>query len=91
MILEVKNLVSGYQNKRVLHGLAFGMEDGEVVGTIGHNGGGKTTLLKTLFGLLSPWEGQVFFRGHEITGRKPGFNVKEGIAYMPQGDRKSVV
>jgi branched-chain amino acid transport system ATP-binding protein len=85
MILEVKNLVSGYQNKRVLHGLAFGMEDGEVVGTIGHNGGGKTTLLKTLFGLLSPWEGQVFFRGHEITGRKPGFNVKEGIAYMPQG------
>jgi len=85
MILEVKNLVSGYHNKRVLHGLSFSMEDGEVVGTIGHNGGGKTTLLKSLFGLLSPWEGRVFFRGHEITGRKPGSNVKEGIAYMPQG------
>ena len=85
MILEVKNLVSGYHNKRVLHGLSFGMEDGEVVGTIGHNGGGKTTLLKSLFGLLAPWEGQVFFRGHEITGLKPGSNVKEGIAYMPQG------
>ena len=56
-----------------------------MVGTIGHNGAGKTTLLKSLFGLLSPWEGQVFFRGHEITGRKPGANVKEGIAYMPQG------
>jgi branched-chain amino acid transport system ATP-binding protein len=85
MILEVKKLVSGYHNKRVLHGLSFSMEDGEVVGTIGHNGAGKTTLLKSLFGLLSPWEGQVFFRGHEITGRKPGANVKEGIAYMPQG------
>jgi branched-chain amino acid transport system ATP-binding protein len=85
MILEVKNLVGGYQNKRVLHGISLAMEDGEVVGTIGHNGAGKTTLLKSLFGLLSPWEGQVLFRGQEITGRKPDANVKEGIAYMPQG------
>jgi branched-chain amino acid transport system ATP-binding protein len=85
MILEVKNLVAGYQNKRVLHSLSCDLEDGEVVGTIGHNGAGKTTFLKALFGLLAPWEGHVFFRGHEITGRKPGLNVKEGIAFMPQG------
>ncbi|MDI6753570.1 MAG: ABC transporter ATP-binding protein [Thermodesulfobacteriota bacterium] len=85
MILEVKNLVGGYQNKRVLHGLSFSMGDGEVVGTIGHNGAGKTTLLKSLFGLLPPWEGQILFRSHDITGRKPDSNVKEGIAYMPQG------
>jgi branched-chain amino acid transport system ATP-binding protein len=85
MIFEVKNLASGYHNKRVLQGISFGLEDGEVVGAIGHNGAGKTTLLKTLFGLLPPWEGQVFFRKHEITGRKPESNVREGIAYMPQG------
>ena len=85
MILEVKNLASGYQNKQVLQGISFGLEDGEVVGTIGHNGAGKTTLLKSLFGLLPPWEGQVFFRSHEITGRKPDSNVKEGMVYMPQG------
>jgi len=85
MILEVKNLTGGYQNKRVLHGITFRMEDGEVMGIIGHNGAGKTTLLKSLFGLLSPWAGQVLFRGDEITGRKPEANVKEGIAYMPQG------
>jgi branched-chain amino acid transport system ATP-binding protein len=85
MILEVKNLASGYHNKRVLQEISFGLEDGEVVGTIGHNGAGKTTLLKTLFGLLPSWEGQVFFRGREITGRKPESNVREGIAYMPQG------
>lgn len=85
MILEVRNLVAGYQNKKVLRGLSFDMEEGEVVGTIGHNGAGKTTLLKSLFGLLLPWEGQVFFRGHEITGRKPGLNVNEGITFMPQG------
>jgi len=85
MILEVRNLVAGYQNKKVLRGLSFNMEEGEVVGTIGHNGAGKTTLLKSLFGLLPPWEGQVLFRGHEITGRKPGLNVNEGITFMPQG------
>jgi len=85
MILEVKDLVSGYQNKRVLHGISLAMEDGEVVGTIGHNGAGKTTLLKSLFGILPPWEGRILFRGREITGRKPGFNVKDGIAFMPQG------
>jgi len=85
MILEVKNLASGYQNKQVLQGISFVLEDGEVVGTIGHNGAGKTTLLKSLFGLLPPWEGQVFYRNQEITGRKPESNVKEGIVYMPQG------
>jgi len=85
MLLEVKHLVSGYQNKKVLRGLSFEMEEGEVVGTIGHNGAGKTTLLKSLFGLLPPWEGQILFRGQEIAGRKPGLNVKEGIAFMPQG------
>jgi len=85
MILEVKDLVGGYQNKKVLRGLSFQIEDGEILGTIGHNGAGKTTLLKSLFGLLAPWEGQIFFRGHEISGRMPGLNVKEGIAFMPQG------
>jgi branched-chain amino acid transport system ATP-binding protein len=85
MILEVRNLVVGYQNKRILRGLSFHIEDGEILGTIGHNGAGKTTLLKSLFGLLPPWEGQVLFRGHEIASRKPDLNVKEGIAFMPQG------
>jgi branched-chain amino acid transport system ATP-binding protein len=85
MILQVKNLVGGYHNKRVLQGITFDIEEGEVVGTIGHNGAGKTTLLKSLFGLLPPWEGQVLFRGREITGRKPDSNVKQGIVYMPQG------
>lgn len=85
MILEVKNLVSGYQNKRVLHGLTFQMEDGEVIGTIGHNGAGKTTLLKSLFGLVPPWEGQVIYQGRNIVRRNPEDNVKEGIAFMPQG------
>lgn len=85
MILEVKNLVSGYQNKRVLRSLSCGLQSGEIAGVIGHNGAGKTTLLKTLFGMLLPWEGQVFFKGREITGRKPGLNIQEGIAYMPQG------
>ncbi len=85
MILKVRDLVSGYQNKRVLHGLSLEMEEGEVIGTIGHNGAGKTTFLKSLFGLLPPWGGQIIYQGRNITGRKPELNVREGIAFMPQG------
>ncbi len=85
MILEVRDLVSGYQNKRVLHGLSLQMAEGEVMGVIGHNGAGKTTFLKSLFGLLVPWEGQIIYEGRNIAGRKPEINVQEGIAFMPQG------
>ncbi len=85
MILEVRDLVSGYQNKRVLHGLSLQMAEGDVMGAIGHNGAGKTTFLKSLFGLLVPWEGQIIYQGRNIAGRKPEINVQEGIAFMPQG------
>lgn len=85
MILEVRELVSGYQNKKVLHGMNLQMEEGDVIGTIGHNGAGKTTLLKSLFGLIQPWEGEVIYQGRDITGRRPEINVQEGIAFMPQG------
>ena len=85
MILQIRNLVAGYQNKEVLHGLHYDLQEGEIAGAIGHNGAGKTTLLKALFGLLPPWKGEILFRGYDITGRKPVSNVKEGIAFMPQG------
>jgi branched-chain amino acid transport system ATP-binding protein len=85
MILEVRDLVSGYQNKKVLHGLNLEMEDGDVIGIIGHNGAGKTTFLKTLFGLVPPWEGEIIYKGRNIAGRRPELNVQEGIAFMPQG------
>lgn len=85
MILQVRDLVSGYHNKRVLHGLNLQMEEGEVIGIIGHNGAGKTTFLKSLFGLLPPWAGEVIYQERNIAGRKPEINVQEGMAFMPQG------
>lgn len=85
MILEVRDLVSGYHNKKILHGLNLQMEKGDVIGTIGHNGAGKTTFLKSLFGLIQPWTGEVIYQGRNIAGRKPEINVQEGIAFMPQG------
>lgn len=85
MILKVNDLVCGYQNKRVLQGISLQMEEGDVIGTIGHNGAGKTTLLKSLFGLLQPWAGEIIYRERNIAGRKPEVNVQEGISFMPQG------
>jgi len=85
MLLEVKKLVSGYQKKGVLRRVSLDVEEGEIVGVIGHNGAGKTTLLKSIFGLLRPWAGEVIYGGKDITGRSTALNVRDGLSYMPQG------
>jgi branched-chain amino acid transport system ATP-binding protein len=85
MLLEVKELVSGYLKKRVLRGVSLDVAEQEIVGVIGHNGAGKTTLLKSIFGLLHPWGGEVIYGGENITGRSTALNVRDGLSYMPQG------
>jgi branched-chain amino acid transport system ATP-binding protein len=52
---------------------------------LGHNGAGKTSLMRTLFGLLPPRAGRVRFAGRDITGRRPAENVADGLAFIPQG------
>ena len=84
-LLEVSGLAAGYGKKRVLHGLDLALHAGEILLVLGHNGAGKTTLLQTIFGLLPPMAGRVSFDGHEITGRAPAANVRDGIALVPQG------
>jgi branched-chain amino acid transport system ATP-binding protein len=85
MILEASALVTGYGKKQVLHGVSARVDAGEIVAIIGHNGAGKTTLLRALFGLLPAWRGDVSYRGTSITGRRPALNVRDGLAFVPQG------
>lgn len=85
MLLEAKELVVGYRKKKALRGVSLDVEEGEIVGIIGHNGAGKTTLLKSLFGLLPIWGGKIIYDGQDITGRKTELNVRDGLTYMPQG------
>jgi ABC-type branched-subunit amino acid transport system ATPase component len=57
------------------------------VALLGPNGAGKSTVLKTIFGLLRAWDGVVMWNGVAIQNRRPAQNVRDGLAYVPQGSR----
>lgn len=84
-ILEVKSLSGGYGRVPILHGIDFQVRENEVVGILGHNGMGKTTLLKTLMGFLPATSGQIRYHQNEITRQSPHERAGAGIGYVPQG------
>lgn len=81
-LLSVENLRASYGAKQVVFGVDFAVRPGEVVGIIGHNGAGKTTVLHTVFGTHKPDGGVVRYRGADVTGRKPGRNVRDGMTMV---------
>ncbi len=84
-ILSVEDLHSGYGRIPILGGVTLSVRAGEFVGILGHNGMGKTTLLRTLMGYLPATAGQVRFEGADITRRSPTARARLGIGYVPQG------
>ena len=84
-MLEVQDLVVGYGEEEVLHGVSIQVSQGECLAILGPNGAGKTTLLKTVMGVLRPRRGKILFRDQEITGRPPSEILKSGVSYVPQG------
>ncbi len=84
-LLEVEGLRGGYGRIPVLHGVTFHVDEGEVVGLLGHNGMGKTTLLKTVMGFLPVSAGRVSFDGETITSEPPHERSRMGLGYVPQG------
>ncbi|MGF1630864.1 MAG: ABC transporter ATP-binding protein [Kiloniellaceae bacterium] len=84
-MLQVSGLESGYGGSRVLRGIAFGVAQGESVALLGRNGMGKTTLLRSIMGLLPALAGEIRFAGARIDGRRPENVAKAGIAFVPQG------
>jgi amidase len=85
MILEVEGLCSGYGRVPVLHGIDLKVAEGEIVGILGHNGMGKTTLLKTLMGTVAATSGTVVFDGVDVTRLPAHERNRMGLAYVPQG------
>lgn len=85
-VLEVRDLVAGYGEVEVLHGVSLRVAAGEIVAVIGPNGAGKSTLMKAIVGLLRPRAGQVLFLGEEISGLPPEQLVARGLCYVPQAD-----
>ncbi len=85
MMLEVEGLHSGYGAIPVLNGLSLDVAEGSFVGILGHNGMGKTTLLKTLIGILPATGGQIRLDGRPIDRLPSHARARRGIGYVPQG------
>ncbi len=85
MLLSAFELRSGYGTSDVLQDVGITVEHGEVVGVLGRNGVGKTTLMKTLIGLLPARNGSVIFRGQDVTSLSADRRARLGIGYVPQG------
>lgn len=78
-LLEIKNLYKNYGEKQVLNNITLTVPRGKIIGLLGQNGTGKTTLIKLINGLLTPTEGKIIFEGEKI-----GPQSKLNIAYLPE-------
>ena len=78
-LLEIKNLYKNYGEKQVLNNITLIVPRGKIIGLLGKNGTGKTTLIKLINGLLTPTEGEIIFEGEKI-----GPQSKLNIAYLPE-------
>ena len=85
VLLEVKALSAGYGRVPVLHGVDFTVEEGEIVGVLGHNGMGKTTLLKTIMGIVPATGGVIGYAGLDLTRERASERARLGLGYVPQG------
>lgn len=83
--LDIAGLEVHYGKLKVLHGVDLQVRKGEVVLLIGHNGAGKSTTPKAVFGLIRPSAGRVTWRDTDITGRASERNVADGMGFVPQG------
>lgn len=85
-LLEASNVVAGYGETEVLHGVSIAVNNGEVVTIIGPNGCGKSTLMKAIVGLVRVRDGAVRFRGVDISEHDPERTVRSGLCYVPQSE-----
>lgn len=84
-MLNVNQLRAAYGESEILHSLDLNVKPGEIVAIMGRNGMGKTTLMKTLMGIVPERGGEIAVEGDAVTGLKSHKRVAKGIAYVPQG------
>jgi branched-chain amino acid transport system ATP-binding protein len=86
-MLRITNLSVHYGRVRAVQNLTLEVNEGELVGLVGHNGAGKTTTLMTITGVLKPVAGSILFQGRSIVGRSPDAILRAGISLVPEGRR----
>ena len=84
-LLSLENINVSYGNTPILRNINLSLDEGEIVGIMGRNGVGKTTLMKAVIGLLSPDEGAIHYDGDNVTDLSADRRARLGIGYIPQG------
>jgi len=84
-ILKVSNVETYYGPIMAIRGVSISVNEGDIVTVLGSNGAGKTTILKTISGVMDPRKGKVTFQGEEITSREPDWVMRRGISHVPEG------
>lgn len=87
MLLEVKDIKSGYGDVQVLNGVSIHVYEGEIVSIVGANGAGKTTLIRTIMGTLPASQGEICFNGKRIENQPPHLIARAGMAQVMEGRR----
>lgn len=84
-LIQAAGLNTHYGQSHILRGIDFAVGQGQTIGLMGRNGMGKTTLLKSLMGIVKPSGGSVQIKGQTMTGASPYEVARQGIAYVPEG------
>ena len=84
-MFDVRNLNVAYGQSRVLHGIDLSVAPGEIVAVVGRNGMGKSTLMKSLMGVIPSKSGEVVIDGTDVAAMPSHARVKRGLGYVPQG------
>lgn len=84
-LLEVRDLASGYGEVQVLWGVSLKLEKGKLTTLVGSNGVGKSTLLRTVMGLIRPWQGSITFQGRDFTHQSAHARAQAGLVLVPEG------
>jgi urea transport system ATP-binding protein len=86
-MLEITGVTAGYGRTKVLHDVTVRIPQGQAVSVMGHNGAGKTSLLRVATGLIPVMSGRVLIDGEDVTRMPPSKRVQRGLGYVPQGQQ----
>ena len=84
-VLRLLNVESAYGPIKAIRGVSLEVQQGQIATVLGSNGAGKSTILKTISGIIDPRKGSVEFKGQNITAKDPAYIVQQGLSHVPEG------
>jgi branched-chain amino acid transport system ATP-binding protein len=85
VVLQLLNVESAYGPIKAIRGVSLKVRKGEIATVLGSNGAGKSTILKTISGIIDPRKGSIEFKGQSITAKDPAYIVQQGLSHVPEG------